>query len=149
MITLKPKLEKLLENRESFYLEDKGWSLAIHAKYAEESLSNQIITKTRKLAEQTIELSDFQLLDGHQFLEIAPKSADKGKTIQYIISEFPFKDALSVYIGDDDKDEKAFIAINNLNGISILVAKDARETAAYLRFPTPADVRRWLSLLLK
>jgi trehalose 6-phosphate phosphatase len=146
--TLKPKLENLLENQESFYLEDKGWSLAIHAKFAEESLSKKIIAQARKLAEESIEFSDFQLLGGHKFLEITPKPADKGKTIQYILREFPFINALPVYIGDDDKDEKAFITIKKNNGIPIIVAKDARETEAKLRFPTPIDVRNWLRSLV-
>jgi len=144
---LKPEFDSLLEKKEAFYLEDKGWSLAIHGKYAEDTISKQVIAEAERLSKQTIDLSQFQILGGHRFFEIAPKEANKGKTIKYLLHKFPFEDALPVYIGDDDKDEIAFKAIKKSGGIPILVSNIPRETEADLRFSSPLDLRNWLNTL--
>jgi len=47
-------------------------------------------------------------LGGHKFLEIGPTLAHKGRTVDYLLDRYPWPGALPIYLGDDDKDEKAF-----------------------------------------
>ena len=148
MEEIKPEFEKLLRARNGFYLEDKGWSLAIHGRYANESEAKETIRLAYQLSQQMITSKDFQLLGGNKFFEIAPKIADKGLTIEYLLNVYPYPSALPVFVGDDDKDERAFDVINYLGGISILVSKKPRNTKAALRLTSPNSVRNWLSSII-
>jgi trehalose 6-phosphate phosphatase len=146
---IKPKLERVLEKTEGFYLEDKRWSLAIHARYADETSISNIFNKAYNLSKKLIAETGFQILGGDRFFEIAPKLANKGITVQFLIDQFPLTSALIVYIGDDDKDEQAFTTVKCLGGIPIVVSEDVRETEALLRFPSPEAVRKWITSLYK
>ena len=39
-----PRWQALVEGREGFYLEDKGWSLALHARFAPEKEATRVIS---------------------------------------------------------------------------------------------------------
>jgi trehalose 6-phosphate phosphatase len=41
--TLKPGWEHLIAGREGFFLEDKGWTLALHARFAEEGEAEKVL----------------------------------------------------------------------------------------------------------
>lgn len=141
----KPEWESLLSARSDIYLEDKGWALAIHAKDAADQLAGGILTTARKLARRFVEANpSFRILGGHRFLEICPAEANKGIAIQYLLEKDPFEISLPVYIGDDDKDEEAFAAINTAGGVSIVVAPQSRQSNAHCRIENPGAVRAWL-----
>ena len=144
---IKPEWEQLMFNRNGFYLEDKGWSLAIHARYATETESSWLLDAAGKKAAGIMDSGKFRLLGGNQFLEISPILANKGGAIEYLLEEYPFPGAFPVYVGDDDKDEEAFKVVNQHGGVSILVAKEARQSQAELRIKSPAAVRDWLETL--
>jgi trehalose 6-phosphate phosphatase len=146
---VKPRWESLLEGREGFYLEDKGWTLAIHAKYAEESEADAVLSSAVPEAEESASLEPFRVIGGLKFIEIGPQIANKGLTIDFLIERFQWQGAAIVYIGDDDKDEDAFESINAHEGISIVVAKNPRPSKAKYRLESPAAVRIWLSELIK
>ena len=46
--SLKPRWQELIKGEEGFYLEDKGWAFAIHARNAEEKLGIASIGRRRK-----------------------------------------------------------------------------------------------------
>ena len=144
----KPRWESLIEGKEGFFLEDKGWSLAIHARLAEEGEAEQVISNAYHQASQELPLEPFRLLGGHRFIEIGPQLASKGKAVLYLIDNTPWPGALPVFIGDDDKDEEAFQVIQSLGGISILVAPSPRPTYARYRLEDTRAVRRWLEWIL-
>ncbi|MGD8466450.1 MAG: trehalose-phosphatase, partial [Anaerolineae bacterium] len=130
-----------------FFLEDKGWALALHARFAPDDETEHVLDVARSLALQAVgegapEL--FRLLGGHKFLEIGPTLAHKGRTVEYLLEEYPWPDALPLYLGDDDKDEEAFGVIQERGGIAIQVAPEPRDTVADLRLPSPQAARRWL-----
>lgn len=146
---LKPRWEALLAEHEGFYLEDKGWALAIHARTADDHLAEQILGAARQAAEELQAVpapvkTQFRLLGGHKFQEIGPGIADKGKSVDYILENFPFPGALPVYLGDDDKDERAFAVVKGRGGLAGLVAKEPRQTLADFRLPSPLAARAWL-----
>ena len=124
---LKPQWEALIVNEDGFYLEDKGWSLAIHARYASEKAASEKLLAAKSIAERISFGNYFRLLGGHRFFEIAPAKANKGKTVAYFMEKFPKQDMRPVYCGDDDKDEEAFSVVHEKKGINVWVLHNKGE----------------------
>ena len=153
---IRPTLERIketwdavLKGKPGFYLEEKNWALAIHAKFAETSLAEKTIAAARNAWQELIVDSDIRLLGGDKFLEAAPKLADKGRTVEYLAAEFPVPDALMISMGDDDKDERAFEAVKGMGGIAIRISPQERPTHANFRLQNPDAAREWLGELLR
>lgn len=146
---VKPKWESLLHGREGFYLEDKGWTLAIHAKDAEKDEADVVLSSAIPEAKESASLDSLRVIGGLKFIEIGPQIANKGLTIDFLLERFHWPGASLVYIGDDDKDEDAFEAIKTHGGIAIVVAKVPRPTKADFRIESPAAVRTWLNGLIQ
>ena len=145
---IKPRWKGLIGDREGFFLEDKGWALAIHAKLAAQDEAEMVLGAARRAAspgmgEATVH-DAFRVLDGSKFLEIAPVLAHKGKTVAYLLDRYPW-DALPLYVGDDDKDEEAFPVIQSRGGIAVRVCEGPCATKADGRVRSPDEVRRWLA----
>jgi trehalose 6-phosphate phosphatase len=85
------------------------------------------------------------VVEGHKVLEVRPRQADKGAAVRRLCSEWPA--FTPVYFGDDATDEDAFAAVNEAGGVSVLVAKRPRPTAARYRLKDPAAVARCLARL--
>jgi trehalose 6-phosphate phosphatase len=142
---IKTQWGNLLQERDGFYLEDKGWAVALHARFADDTEADEVIASARRAAEFEKGVDAFRILGGHKFLEVVPLAADKGRTIEQLLRQYPWENAIPIYIGDDDKDELAFSAVNNNGGISIVVAREPRASEAQYRLETPGEVRRWLA----
>lgn len=145
---IKPRWQRLLQSHPDYYLEDKGWSLAIHARFVPEAEAESTLHAAALAAREEIKLEGLHLLGGHKFLEVCPKSALKTGAIEYILENDPVRDALPLYFGDDDKDEVAFTAIQKMGGLPIVVAAQPRPTKGLYRLESPAAVRAWLAALL-
>jgi trehalose-phosphatase len=141
---LKPRWERLIAGREGFFLEDKYWALALHARFADDDQANIVLEDARRMATDAASLGPFRLLGGHKFLEIGPRLSNKGQTVAYLLDHYPWPGALPVYLGDDDKDEEAFGVIKARGGVAILVAREPRNTQADCRLASPRAVRHWL-----
>jgi trehalose 6-phosphate phosphatase len=149
--TIKPKWSRLLKRRKGFFLEDKGWTLAIHARFAAEREAESVIGQATKVAEAESSPERFRILGGHKFLEIAPRLASKKETVTYLLKEYPFQEAHLLYIGDDDKDEEAFPLVHARHGIALKVLQPSQlsaPTEADFCFGSTADVHQWLRELL-
>jgi trehalose 6-phosphate phosphatase len=146
---IKPLWLELIRIHDDFYLEDKGWSLALHGKFVDGEIAGDTLNQARKEIDQ-MDLPDdtFRILGGHKFLEVAPKLANKGLTIRYLISKHPLEGELPIYIGDDDKDEEAFDVVRENNGVAIKVGDQHVESKAELYLDSPKTVRQFLSSLL-
>jgi trehalose-phosphatase len=148
---LKPQWADLLVGRDGFFLEDKRWALALHARFARDDETGPVLATARRMAEQAAESAPpqlFRLLGGDRFLEIGPSLAHKGRTVEYLLDHYPWPGALPLYLGDDDKDEEAFGVIEGRGGIAILVAPAERETKAAFRLESPQAARSWLRTIL-
>ncbi|MBN1319030.1 MAG: trehalose-phosphatase [Anaerolineales bacterium] len=145
---IKPVWEKLLRDRPGFFLEDKDWALALHARLADQQDAKNVLDRAQRMAEKTID-DRFRLLGGYRFLEIGPRLAHKGKTVQYLIENDPLPGALLLYLGDDDKDEEAFETIHRYQGKAIRVASDHQKTSADFKLESPASAREFLNTLVK
>ena len=145
---VKPRWSELIAGREGFYLEDKDWALALHARFAEEHEAERVLAHARRILEEEIHSRNFRILGGDKFLEIGPELAHKGETIAYLLDNFGEPDMLLIYVGDDDKDEEAFSVIHEHGGSAIVVAAEPRPTQADYRLESPQAVRRWLAELV-
>jgi len=146
--SLKPRWHELIEGKDDFYLEDKGWALAIHARRAKEKEGLQVLESAEKMLTQEVLGKHLQKIHSYRFLEVGPHNADKGHALRYLFDNFHWEGAIPIYIGDDDKDEEAFEVINEHNGHSILVTWEERETAAMYFLNSPAHVHKWLRELI-
>ncbi len=148
---LKPRWADLLAGRDGFYLEDKGWSLAIHARYAADAMAEEVLASARRVVQEAVTTDHFHLVGGHKFLELRPRLAHKGKTVTYLLKAYPLPDALLFYLGDDDKDAEAFDVIHDHGGITVFVAPGTLPAGidADLRLNAPHEVRRWLRDLIR
>jgi trehalose-phosphatase len=141
---IKPVWQALLEKSTGFFLEDKGWTLAIHARYADEEQANRVLEQARRVAENKLTGSDFGLLGGYRFLEVSPRLADKGRTVSHLLETSSWQDAMPIYIGDDDKDIRAFPVVQSHGGLAILVGEQHHAPQADGCLKSPSEVRDWL-----
>jgi trehalose-phosphatase len=144
---LKPRWEQLIAGREGFFLEDKGWALALHARFAADGEAGQVLETARRMASETAAAGPFRVLGGFKFLEIGPQLAHKGQAVNYVLDRSPWPGAALVYMGDDDKDEEAFEVIQVQGGIAILVSAQPRQTRADYVLESPQAARQWLEEL--
>jgi len=146
---LKPRWEDLIADHKGFYLEDKEWSIALHARFASDQDAEQVLAQAREYAEDAAKEAGLRIMGGHKFLEIGPQLANKGLSVAFLLDEYPFEGALPIFIGDDDKDEEAFSVIHEHGGVAIVVSSEPRATIADCRLDSPKDVHAWLRGLPK
>ena len=152
---IRPKIElilplwtKLIENKKDFYLEDKGWSLALHCRYANEIEVKEVMDKAHKVVSDQKPDPRFQFFEGYHFLEYAPRLASKRSATQWIIDNLTPKDAMVIFIGDDDKDEDAFSVVKKSGGFAIRIVANFCKTQAQFCLKTPDAARNWLTELI-
>ena len=144
---IKSMWEGAIAGKQGFYLEDKGYAIALHARYATENDAKLVLRTAERGAQEDGKPDTLKIMDGNRFLEVAPTLADKGRTVRQLLEEYPNQEALPVYLGDDDKDESGFEAVNEAGGMSIIVAEKPGETHARYRLENPRQVRSWLGEL--
>lgn len=147
---LKPQWARMIDGREGFFLEDKGWALALHARFAGNEEAEKVILQARQAASTELLAGYFRALGGHKFFEIVPELANKKEAVAYMLDEYPLAGARLVYIGDDDKDEEAFPVIHAHQGIAIKVrqpSQRSRPTSADFIFESPRETLHWLQTL--
>lgn len=149
---IKPRWEQIIRNRNGFFLEDKGWTLALHARFADDTEAEHVLAHAQQALATNPLPEDFRVLGGHKFLEIAPRLASKKEAVTYLLSEYPLPKARLLYIGDDDKDEEAFPVIHAHDGIVVKVlqaSQAAQPTTADFYFESPRDTLDWLRGLIR
>lgn len=149
--TIKPQWEQIISGRKGFFLEDKGWTLALHARFAQQFEAEQVISQAHRLIRQRPLTHHLRILGGHKFLEIAPSLASKGDVVSYLLSSYPLPNARLLCIGDDDKDEEAFYVIHASGGKAVKVrqpSQASRPTEADFFFENPIATLHWLEKLI-
>ena len=147
---IKPEWAQIINGRDGFFLEDKGWALALHARFAQDQEAEEVLTQAMQAVGAELLEDDYSMLGGHKFLEIAPRLASKKETVAYFLDRYPLPEARLIYIGDDDKDEEAFPLIHAHGGAAIKVLQPSqagKPTDADLFFKSPAEVLGWLNTL--
>jgi trehalose 6-phosphate synthase/trehalose 6-phosphate phosphatase len=142
------KLEELrqLLRRDPFggLFEDKANGVVMHWRGKSRLQAGQIQQRTRALFEPLARMEGLALLDFDGGIELRV-GRNKGGAVRAILVE---EDASSsaAYLGDDLSDEAAFQAVNGLGprGLSVLVRREQRETAAELWLRPPAELKSFL-----
>ncbi len=148
---IKPTWAELIRGKRGFFLEDKGWTLAIHARFANDRETAQVIQSARESDGLNSLSQHFRVVGGHKFLEIAPQLATKREAVIHMLQTYPFDKARLLYVGDDDKDEEAFPVIHDHGGLAVKVLQPSQlsqATEADVYFANPRETLEWLSELV-
>lgn len=144
MAAMLPKWQALLDGQVGFHLEDKGWALAMHARFATLNDANRVLDAAQWEIEKLSPGSDYAVERRERFLEIVPAEANKRRSVGKILAQYTPAGALPIYLGDDQNDESAFESILAAKGLCVRVSKDDIETRAQYRLTGPAQVRELL-----
>ena len=148
---IKPQWEQIINGLRGFFLEDKGWALALHTRFADHQVAEQVLAQAREITNHGSVVNHFRILGGHKFLEIAPALASKGDAVSFLVSRYRLPNARLLCIGDDDKDEEAFYVIHAKGGAAVKVfqpSQASHPTEADFFFESPADTLSWLEELV-
>ncbi len=140
---IKAAWTRLVGSRAGFLVEDKGLAVALHARHASPTDADDVLSRAEALV-GPLPREQFRVLGGDRFLEVAPSAAHKGRSVEWLLEHGNFPDALPVYLGDDDKDEEAFVIVRERGGIPIIVGSREPTTNALIRLPSPRQARELL-----
>ena len=120
-------------------VEDKGSNLALHWRMAPAAEA-----PLRALVHEHLPLlPDHRLQPGDHVIELVPANVDKGRAVNTLLSQPPFKGRVPVFVGDDLTDEFGFAAVEAAGGWSVLVGEREPSQARY-GLPDPSSVHQWL-----
>lgn len=140
---LQQMLEATMATLPGTLLEAKGMAFALHYRQAM-AFEQQVL----ELAEAAVaRFPELTLQPGKCVVEIKPHGTDKGAAIQTFMQQPPFAGRTPVFVGDDLTDEKGFLAVNAVEGLSIKVGDGAGDARYHL--DQVADVYSWLEKILK
>jgi trehalose 6-phosphate phosphatase len=149
--SIKPHWLQLIAGRNGFFLEDKDWALALHARFADDEEAARVLGQALEAATLRLPPEHVRILGGHKFLEVAPRLASKSQAVAYLLNEYALPEARLVYVGDDDKDEEAFPVIHARDGVAVKVqqaSQISQPTTADFFFHSPQETLAWLAELL-
>jgi trehalose-phosphatase len=135
-------LEARLKPIPGIHFEDKGPILTVHYRNAPRESSPQVQGAVQEVLESYP--NRWQFSTGKKIFEIRPRiDFDKGKTLNELLHRFPHTKLLPVYLGDDESDEDAFLAIHG-RGIPVLVGPGTVSSAAPYFLRDPSEVLEFL-----
>lgn len=151
---IKAALSGELSGVGGFFIEDKGYSLAIHYRLA----ARKDIPRVKSAVYGALVLYEVRkmarVVQGKMVLEIRPPVEwDKGRAVMWLLARQKFalrggwRRILPVYLGDDTTDEDAFRALKG-RGYSILVGSPKRSAAGYY-LRDPDEVAALLKAVLR
>ena len=140
-------LRKLLDEFPAAFIEDKGASVAVHARRLPKDMHPRVFARADVCAVPWIAKNYVRRLEGNAVVEFLPNiEGHKGDATRWIVADVETKlqrPAWVAYIGDDITDEDAFRAITM--GIGVLVG--LRPTSATHKLDGITDVDRFLRWL--
>ena len=132
-------LARQVDPADGWEVERKPTSVALHDRRVDDQLREAVLPVVIDALEAHAERPPgWKVLSGHRVTEFAPAGADKGTALSWLLDRLGHDRALVV--GDDVTDEDAFAAVNEREGLAVLVAEEPRDTAATMRVRTPRDV---------
>jgi trehalose 6-phosphate phosphatase len=129
-------------------VERKAFAIAVHVRQVEAARIPDVEAAIAHVAAAHPRL---RRTGGKRVFELRPDVAwDKGKALAWILEALGLDDAVPVYVGDDETDEDAFLAVRT-SGIGVVVRGegDRRRTLARYALRDPDEVRDFLELLTR
>ncbi|OGO30470.1 MAG: trehalose-phosphatase, partial [Chloroflexi bacterium RBG_16_54_11] len=65
---LKPHWEEIIDDRKGFFLEDKGWALALHARFARQKEAKLVISSIQHTLDQDLITDEYRLIKHNKFV---------------------------------------------------------------------------------
>ncbi len=100
-------------------IENKGQALALHWRNAPEAGDAVVEFANAQLPQ----LAGVRLQPGNHVIEFVGSRHDKGRALQQLMQNAPFKGRRPLFVGDDLTDEHGFRAARQLGGIGVLVGQ--------------------------
>ena len=125
------------------YIEDKGYSIAVHYRGTPElgpELHRAIASITAGFRS-----SAYEILPGKSVIEVKPTGFNKGTAVLELMELAPFRGRNPMFIGDDVTDEAVFAILADVSGTGFSVGRIVPGVTGM--FDTPAEVRSWLERL--
>ncbi len=124
--------------------EDKANGVVMHWRGASRRKAKEIERRTRELFEPLAQMEGLALLDFEAGLELRV-GRNKGGAVEAILAEGGIDEPVA-FLGDDLSDEAAFRAVNRVGprGLSVLVRRERRETAAEIWLKPPGELKGFL-----
>ena len=121
-------------------VEEKAYGAALHYR-----LAPNMADRCQRFMSNLVDTLDcrYRLVTGNRVVEIAPSGHDKGTGVQSLLADEIFAGRRPIFVGDDEPDEPAFQAVNDLGGTSIRVGQSAFSAARYC-LDDVVGVRAWL-----
>lgn len=136
------------------WVEDKGLTLSVHYRQADEARAGEIGDILEQKAGPLQASGKVWIAGGKKVYEVRPALAwNKGEVVALLASRWRQAmgrdKVLPIFLGDDLSDEDGFRAVARLDGISILVSETDSASAARYFLRSPAEVERFLGMALE
>ncbi len=89
------------------------------------------------------DLKDFDMRPGKMIWEVRRNGIDKGRAVEALMVNPPFRGRVPVFVGDDETDLDGFAGARRLGGMALPV----RDITPGPGFEGPPEVRAWLAAL--
>jgi trehalose-phosphatase len=147
------KLAVALGDISGTIVEDKGLSLSVHYRLVKKGEEKAVSEIFESVTSALLKEGKIRITTGKKVFEVRPPiDWNKGKAIQKIAGEIMsalnLKQALTVYLGDDNTDEDAFKVLHSPEGWSIFVGGENPSSAAEYYLDSPAEVSEFLSRIV-
>lgn len=154
LLILHSALTRALGKINGVFVENKGVSLSVHYRLAEDQSTEEIEKIVKTIVKEAESAGEVIITPGKKVFEIRPAvDWNKGKVIAHLITIFEGKEKCKntlfpMYFGDDLTDEDGFRVINAYKtGLSVLIGEKTQKSAAHYFLKSPAELEKFLSLL--
>lgn len=142
-----------LEDISGIIVEDKGLSLSVHYRLVKEGEEKAVADIFRRVTGSLVGQRKIRITTGKKVFEVRPPiDWNKGKAVEKIAVEIKaaldVKQALTVYLGDDNTDEDAFRVLHRPEGWGIFVGGENNSSAAEYYLDSPSEVAEFLARML-
>ncbi|PWE31722.1 trehalose-phosphatase [Pararhodobacter marinus] len=118
-------------------LETKPGALALHYRNRPD-----LAPLCKNAVSEVARKSNLRMIAGNMVCEAMLTGYDKGRALQTLMGEAPFRDRIPVMVGDDTTDEDGFLAAQQLGGIGVSIGR--RDSCARLFCPDRYSAMDWL-----
>ena len=147
-------LRRALGTIRGVFVENKGLTLSIHYRLAEERRAREVENIVEEVVSSAEAVGKTKITSGKKVYEVRPAVTwDKGKAISLLMNRYGKggrkSGLLPMYFGDDLTDEDGFRVIENYgSGISVFVGERVQQSAARYFLKSPVEVATFLEMLL-
>jgi trehalose-phosphatase len=130
------------------WVEHKKYAIAVHYRQTPDEDVPRLHSAVHTVAHRH---DGLRMTGGKKIFELRPDIAwDKGRALRWILQQVApdTSNVIAVYVGDDETDEDALREVRE-RGLGVVVGSGDRRTAAHHRLRDPAEVDRFLALLVE